>query len=541
MTDALAFASSPDSPPDSAPDSGSRTPGPGLRLIAAPDDATRPVHEHPTALQVIVYDLNAGAAAAQAATILAASDILFQRGDELVEFDDSSDPPRLRTLDKTRLRVHLDRAVRWFNADGKRTKPPPDVVAVILDRAARSGWRPVRGLIDAPTLRPDGSILAAPGYDPATGLILTTALPMEPIPERPSLDDAQAAWTHLTAEALVDFPFADPMDRATTLAALLTLVGRGAYDGPTPLFGVTADRRGVGKDLLCNVMARIATGRSAASSPQPDGDAAMERYITALARSGARVVRLDNVARPLGGAALEAALTSTTWTARRLGHSDLTPGLPLSVTFFATGNRLQTTGDFARRMLPIRLTSPHEFPERRTGFRHADLLAHVTDDRAALLRDCLVILRAFHVAGRPEPPTRLGSFEAWSGVIAAAVHWVTGVDPIASQASVIETDVGEAFDRRLVEGWAALPAGTEGLAVRDAVSMILTREEFAGLRESLEGEFKSSDARNLKLRLGNRLRTMEHRVIAGRTMTKVSHDTSRDVALWAVREPDAAA
>ncbi|MDR3618737.1 MAG: hypothetical protein P4L85_05245 [Paludisphaera borealis] len=328
-------------------------------------------------LPILIYDHDAATAVERALALVARAESLYQRGDEIVEFDSTADSPRLRSLNKNRLRVHLDRLMQWYNAAGKRINPPAEVVAAILDGASRSGLRPVHGVIDAPTLRPDGSLLDAPGYDPATGLILTSAMPRSPIPEEPSSADAREAWARLRDGMFGDFPFASDLDRAVTLAALLTLLGRSTYDGPTPFFVVTANRQAAGKDLLCHTMSTIATGRRIDSSPQPDGDSAMERFITALVRSNGRVVRLDNVTRPLGGAAIEAALTSTKWASRKLGRSELTPSLPLRVTWFATGNHLRTTGDFARRMLSIRLESPHEFPEMRNDFRHPDLLPHV--------------------------------------------------------------------------------------------------------------------------------------------------------------------
>jgi hypothetical protein len=514
---------------------------PGLKLFAAdepagslaPGDQARPT---PGGLTDIMYDHDAATAADQAAALLVSADNLYLRGDQLAEFDDDHESPRLRPLDKTLLRKQLDRRMRWFShATGKRIRPPAEVIGLVLTDARRLGLRTVRGVITTPTVRPDGSLLAVAGYDPSTGLILAPEIELAPIPDAPTWDDAQAAWDRLFNEALVDFPFVDDVARAVTLAALLTLTGRSTYAGPTPMFGVTANRRGAGKDLLCRVMTTIALGRAAASSSPPQSDSEMRRRITALARADARVVVLGNVERPLGGAALEEAMTASSWSDRILNQSEMTSDLPLNITWFATGNRLRTMGDFARRMLPIRLESREEFPEMRNDFRHPDLLAHVAAHRASLLRDCLMMLRAFHVAGRPEQPTRLGSFEAWSGAIAGAVHWVTGVDPISSRAAVAATDAGEVFRSLLVAGWAALPGGTEGLTVRDAIAALQTRDDFAGFREALEAEFATSDPGVLKRKLGNHLRTLDGCMVGGRVLVKVGQDGVQNVARWAVR------
>jgi hypothetical protein len=316
----------------------------------------------------------------------------------------------------------MDPRVRWFDEKGKSIPPPPRAVDLLLsDRELRRRFRPLRAVIAAPTLRPDGSLLSTPGYDAVTESILAVGVAIDKIPDAPSRDEAERAWRLLRDDALGDFPFVGDVDRAVALAALLTLVGRRAFAGPAPMFGVSADRRGTGKDLLVRVLTRIALGRPADSSPPPRSDSELRRRVTAIAREGSAAALLSNVEGPLGGAALEDAVTATTWSDRLLNRSSILSALPMEAVWFATGNRLATRGDMARRLLTVRLQARDEFPELRSDFRHPDLLAYVGEHRGALLRAALLILRAYIAAGRPEPPARLGSFEAWSGLIGGAV------------------------------------------------------------------------------------------------------------------------
>ena len=51
--------------------------------------------------------------------------------------------------------------------------------------------------------------------------------------------------------------------------------------------------------------------------------------------------------------------------------------LPLSLTWTATGNNVLLEADTSRRTLQIRLDSPEENPELRSGFQIPHLVAHV--------------------------------------------------------------------------------------------------------------------------------------------------------------------
>src|SRR5262245_20612950 len=81
------------------------------------------------------------------------------------------------------------RSEKWLAAD------PPSKVATQLLQKGQWRFPKVAGVITAPTLRPDGSILDRRGYDPATQLWYApdSALSMPPCKKNPSREDAEQA------------------------------------------------------------------------------------------------------------------------------------------------------------------------------------------------------------------------------------------------------------------------------------------------------------------------------------------------------------
>ena len=101
-----------------------------------------------------------------------------------------SGAPRILKLPDSILRERLDEAVRWIrkrkskSGDVVRREEwcPRPIVEAIRDRATWPGIRPLLGVVTAPTLRIDGSVLDRPGYDEATGLIYQPTCAYRPCP-----------------------------------------------------------------------------------------------------------------------------------------------------------------------------------------------------------------------------------------------------------------------------------------------------------------------------------------------------------------------
>ena len=160
-------------------------------------------------------------------------------------------------------------------------------------------------------------------------------------------------------------------------------------------------------------------------------------------------------------------LTATSWSDRILGQTAMASGVPLFATWYATGNNIILAADTARRTLHIRLESPDEKPEERSGFHHPDLLAWVRTVRPRLATAAVTVLAAYCAAGRPDMRlTPWGSFEAWSALVRQALVWAGLPDPAATRTELTsQADREAAALRGLIAGWEEIDPNGSGLTV----------------------------------------------------------------------------
>ena len=335
--------------------------------------------------------------------------------------------------------------LKWDSRiDGWKPANCPGEVATTL--LARVGlWNEkhlptLAGLLEAPTLRPDGSILDREGYDSATGLLVDFGnVEFAPVPLTPTQLDAARALEELS-EIVKGFPFVAETDRAAAIAAILTALVRKSIPS-APLFSFSAPKPRSGKSLLADLVGLISTGHRP-SVVTFNGDPAEEKKrLMALLSSGDSVVSFDNLSEPLGGDALCTILTQATWTDRILGRNDAGSAatVPTCATFLATGNNLTVQADLAARTVPCRIDPAVERPEEREF--DVDLYQETPRRRGELVAAGLTVLRAFHAAGRPEQgcPT-WGGFEAWSRWVRDPLVWLGMADAAAGRRHVEAND-----------------------------------------------------------------------------------------------------
>ena len=267
-------------------------------------------------------------------------------------------------------------------------------------------------------------------------------------------------------------PFASEAHRAAWVAATLTPQARFAFHGPAPLFLIDANVRGCGKSLLTDCTSEITAGREMARMALPRDDEEFRKRITALAIAAEPLILIDNISGTLGSASLDAALTATSWSDRILGQTAMASGIPLFATWYATGNNVILAADTARRTLHIRLESPEENPEERSGFRHPALLAWIRQERGRLAVAPVTILAAYCAAGRPDMGLRpWGSFEAWSALVRQAVVWVGMPDPAETRVELSrQSDREAAALRQLLAGWEEIDPDGRGMTVAAALN-----------------------------------------------------------------------
>lgn len=486
-----------------------------------------------------------------AARALAGALGVYQRGGQLVRVIRDGRPrdgvartvgaPRIAPMPKAILRERLTEAADWEKLDGdgaEPTHPPEWSVLAVLERGEWPGVSHLDGIVEIPVLRPNGTVLSSPGYDPVTQLLYEPCgLDLE-VPERPTQADAIRARDELL-DVVSDFPFASDADRAAWLAAVLTPFTRYAGVDTAPLFLVDANTRGSGKTLLADTVGMIATGRGLARTVWIASDDEMRKQITACALAGDSIVLIDNVVGSLGSASFDAALTSSTWKARILGRSENTPDLPMRITWFATGNNTVLVADTGRRTLRIRLEAQDENPEDRDGFKRTDLLRWISRERSRLVTAALTILRAYTSAGMPAAGLGAwGSFDAWSQIVRGAVVWAGCADPKATQIEVRDQGDDEARSlRSLIMGIERIDRAGRGVTARDILDSLHhdNLDDHEALRDAVEtlswlkpgAELPSAKS------LGKTLRRFHRRVVAGKYL---EHEAYQGTMRWRVLE-----
>jgi putative DNA primase/helicase len=239
--------------------------------------------------------------------------------------------------------------------------PPAAVTRTLL---ALRHWQfpEVMGIVNAPTLRPDGSVLREFGYDPATRLWCNVDFELPPIPDQPTKAQALAALKLLT-DLLSGFCFVDAeVDRSVALAAIQSAVLRGAF-AMAPIFAVIAHMAGTGKSFLVDLIATIITGRSCPVTTGSDSKEEMEKRLGALLLEGVPVFSLDNLSQDIEGDLLAQIVTQRPVKIRILGKTQM-PECEWNGMMFATGNNIRVVGlDMLRRVLVCRLDAKVERPE----------------------------------------------------------------------------------------------------------------------------------------------------------------------------------
>lgn len=346
----------------------------------------------------------------------------------------------------------------------------------------------ILGVVTAPTLRPDGSVIFEAGYDKATGIVFNPlgVEYLKPI-DVPTREDALEALA-LIMKLLREYPLVGP-NLAVALSGIITTVIRRAM--PTaPMHAFSASTAGSGKSMLVDIASIIATGNPASvTSTGRDkfGEAELEKRLTASMLGGDAVLSLDNLETPLGGELLCQLLTQTTVKLRPLGKS-VNVETPVTTSFFATGNNLTVVGDLTRRVLVASFDVESERPElRQFDFNPMD---EARAKRVELVQAVLTIVRAYLLSGAERVGSGLGSYEAWDKLVRQPLIWLGVGDPVGVMEGVRANDPRLAKLKGVVDAWGA-SFGAVKTSLADAVDAAMGQWDGGGgwknpdLREAL--------------------------------------------------------
>ncbi len=291
--------------------------------------------------------------------------------------------------------------------------PLANTVVKQIDRAPH--LRELRSVTHTPIVRADGTILSAPGYDEASGVLYLPELDVPAVsefPTREELDDAVGVLRFLVAE----FPWLGEHDEANYLGALLTPLLRLIAPPPYKMLAIGARQPGSGKSLLGKVLRAVHGGVLRTSWPRDDAELD-KSLVSILTVTTAPVVEFDNVSGTLSSPRMDSLLTQAEYSDRLLGSTNQ-PTLINDRLFVITGNNVKLGSDLTRRAFWVTIDHGVPDPELLTHFTIKSLERWATERRGLILWALLTLIRAWVVAGRPRPPERSSDdYALWRSVV----------------------------------------------------------------------------------------------------------------------------
>jgi putative DNA primase/helicase len=490
-------------------------------------------------------------------TLIASEMPVFQRGGQLVRplaWQVAASDERqtlavgLKPIGVTALVDLLNQAAEFVKGKNNRlVDPPAKVAATILSRSGLWKVPSILGMITAPTLRRDGSVICQPGFDPKSRLFYVPDPTLNvTIIEHPTKEDAAAALT-LLDELIVGFKFVGKVDKAVALSGMISPVVRGAL-GMVPLHGITAPTAGSGKSYYVDVVCVIATGRICpVAAAAEDDPKETEKRLVGLLLAAFPVISLDNLSDPLGGDLLGQAVERPLIRLRALGSSESIE-IESRATVFATANNMTVKGDMTRRTMLAQIDTQEERPEDREF--QFDPVARVIEDRGKYVSACLTIVRAYIEAGCPDKQRKLASYGPWSDLVRSALIWLGCEDPAKSIGDARATDPVLEGLRQVLAAWELLHGLDAALTVSAVIAGLADRSGELNLAEDDKAAAAEAAAtRELRAalmpiagsrrglidpnRLGVWLRKSKGRVVDGKRFTVPAHGHG-GAATWAV-------
>ena len=281
----------------------------------------------------------------------------------------------------------------------------------------------VQGVVTAPLVLRDGTLLAPDGLDRDRRMVfrippeMRAVLP-KPHDPIPTSEQTRNALSFLADEWLCDVA-TDFRGKCILIALGLTILER-ALLPQRPAFFVTAGKRGGGKTTALEMVILAVTGRKPAAAAWSSSEDERRKALLAYLSEGVGSITFDNI--PLGTVitcpTIEKILTAETYSDRVLGHTENRTVPALTVLTF-TGNNIHAKGDLASRSLNARLEVERSDPENRP-FKHSNPIAWTLDHRGKILRAMYVLLLGNpQLKDSKEERTR---FKEWWHLVGSAIE-----------------------------------------------------------------------------------------------------------------------
>jgi len=267
----------------------------------------------------------------------------------------------------------------------------PDSILNAIPRMYGAKWKPLSGIVEHPFIDDTWKPVEKSGYDPNTGLyaVLHKKLKI-------TLTDPKEAYDYLANNVLAEFPFQTDLDRAAAVGMFMTAIQRPYVigDNGMPGFAIVSPKPSSGKTTLAQLLSYSMYNRPVAATGWSDNDEELGKHLLAILREGHSCVLFDNIKKDaaIQSNELAKAMTSGTYSRRKLGSNE-TEEVPSGVLWLFTGNNIVFKGDFATRILPIRIVPSMERPEFRK-FNRTDIGQWAMENRKRIISAVLSIVTA---------------------------------------------------------------------------------------------------------------------------------------------------
>lgn len=306
-----------------------------------------------------------------------------------------------------------------------------------------------------PVIRKCGKMELLPkGYDAEAS---TWTIGSVDFDENMSLDDAVS----LLESVIKEFPW--PREetlkaKSIAITSMLAVFGdmllEPAHQRPVWIFN--ANREGSGKTTLMRLAICPSFG-SAVIGPPPNANSpdALSKLLASAALGGMPYLCFDNWSGVVGNSALEAFITSSTYSDRVLGVSKMF-SVEKQCMVLITGNHARVSPDMRRRSLIVDLEMIEACAEERVienPMGEPEILAM----RPKLLAALWAIIREWNAAGRPEGKVRHSSFQKWGHLFGGIAECLGIPNPVSAPAkaaddtlrdftAMVNEAIQEAFD-----------------------------------------------------------------------------------------------
>ena len=258
-------------------------------------------------------------------------------------------------------------------------------------------------------------------------------------------------------DILKEFCFKDDIDKTMAIAYLLTPACRTLYSNltsRTPLFILSANRPGAGKDYLAEVVSSIYEGKYVEGVPISTDDGKqnteeLRKRITACMMYGKRLFHSGNNKGHINNAILEGLITKPIWQDRILGKSEMGEW-PNEMDYSLSGNvGLTFPGDLGRRVRTINLFYGEEDINKRK-FERPNLISYVLNNRGLVLSAIYTLIKNWFDGGKPSFNSVFASFYEWANIVGGVMIYNELGDPCVKLEQDMVSGDRESEDMKIV-------------------------------------------------------------------------------------------